>query len=214
MHDGHWQMRLYFVRHGESTANLLREFSNSGWNHPLTKKGVEQARTAARGLAGVKVERVYSSPVMRAAQTAQILAESLQAPLELAEALREWSVGIYEGTTDPAGWELHRQVQDDWFVHHKLDSRMPGGESFLDVRERFVPFVEGLVRTGRNADRNIVLVGHGGLYIAMLPAVFQNVDWSFARQQGFPNTGCALAEARPDGLHCVSWCGVALDPSR
>jgi len=88
-------MRLYFVRHGESTANLLREFSNSGFKHPLTEKGVEQARAVARALSGLQVEQIYSSPVMRAVQTAQILAESLQAPLEVTEALREWNVGIY-----------------------------------------------------------------------------------------------------------------------
>ena len=83
-------MRLYFVRHGESTANLLWEFSNSGFKHPLTEKGIEQARAVARSLSGLQVEQIYSSPVMRAVQTAQILAESLQAPLEITEALREW----------------------------------------------------------------------------------------------------------------------------
>jgi len=206
-------VRLYFLRHGESTANLLREFSNSGWKHPLTEKGIEQAHAAAGGLAGVRVGRVYSSPVQRAVQTAQIVAEGLCAPLEVTEALREWSVGIYEGTTDPAGWDLHRQIQDDWFVHGKLDSRMPGGESFLDIRERFAPFIEGLLRSGGNDERSLVLVGHGGLYIAMLPAIFVNIDWAFARQQGFPNTAYVLAETRPSGLYCLSWCGVPLDPS-
>lgn len=207
-------MKLYFVRHGESTANLAGEFSNTGWKHPLTAKGVEQARAAARGLAGLKLERIYSSPVMRAVQTAQILSGALQAPLEIAEALREWDVGIYEGRTEQAGWELHRQVQDDWFIAQRLDSRMPGGESFLDIRERFVPFVERLVRDGRDAGLNTVLVGHGGLYIAMLPAIFRNVDWAFARQHGFSYTANVLAEPRRDGLYCVSWCGIPLEPPR
>jgi broad specificity phosphatase PhoE len=206
-------MRLYFVRHGESTANLLREFSNSGVKHPLTEKGVEQARAVARGLSGLLVEQIYSSPVMRAVQTAQILAESLQAPLEVTEALREWSVGIYEGTTDPVGWELHRQVQDDWFIHQKFDSRMPGGESFREIQERFIPFIEGLVRNGGNPNRSIVLVGHGGLYVAMLPTIFRNVDSAFARQHGFSYTSYAVAETRSDGLCCSSWCGVSLDAS-
>ncbi len=205
-------MKLYFVRHGESTANLDQEFSNSGWRHPLTKVGVEQARTAANSLSGPQIERIYSSPVMRAVQTAQILAEGLRASLEINEALREWSVGIYEGTAQPAGWELHRQVQDDWFIHGKLDSRMPGGESFCDIRERFAPFVEGLVRKGRSTDQKVVLVGHGGLYMAMLPEIFRNVDWAFARQHGFSYTEYALAEPRAGGLHCVSWCGYPMEP--
>ena len=204
-------MKLYFVRHGESTANLLREFSNSGFRHPLTEAGVEQARIVARRLSGLQVERILSSPVMRAVQTAQILAKVLLAPLQITEALREWSVGIYEGTTDPVGWELHRQVQELWFSHQQFDSRMPGGESFHDIRNRFVPFIEGLVSGGRDSDRNIVLVGHGGLYMAMLPLIFKNVDFAFAYHHGFPYTGYAVAEPRPEGLHCLYWCGASLD---
>jgi broad specificity phosphatase PhoE len=201
-------LRLYFVRHSESTANLRGQFSNSGFRDPLTKKGIEQARATARDLSGLPVVRIYSSPIMRAVQTAQILDKGLHAPLEITEALREWSVGIYEGTSDPAGWELHRQVQDDWFIHGKLDSRMPGGESYRDIQQRFLPFIEGLVQQG--GDQNLVLVGHGGLYLAMLPAILSNVTRAFARQQGFSYAGYAVVETRPEGLWCSSWCGVPL----
>lgn len=203
-------MRLCFVRHGESTANLLREFSNSGFKHPLTEKGIEQTRALALALADLKVDQIYSSPVMRAVQTAQILAESLHAPLEVTGALREWSVGIYEGTTDPAGWELHWQVQEDWFINNKFDSKMPGGESYLEIRERFIPFIEELVQNESCSDRTIVLVAHGGLYLAMLPAILKNVDFALAAQYNFPYTTCIVAETRPDGLICVSWGGVKL----
>ncbi len=204
-------MRLYFVRHGESTANLLLEFSNSGFKHPLTEKGVEQAQAVARSLSGLQVAQIYTSPVMRAVQTAHILAESLQAPLEITEALREWSVGIYEGTTDPVGWKLHDQVYDDWSIDQKFDSKMPGGESLNEIQARFTPFIEGLVKDGRNSNQNIILVGHGGLYQAILPVIFKNVDFAFARQHGFPYTAYAMAETRPDGLYCVSWCGTSLN---
>lgn len=204
-------MRLIFARHGESTANLLREFSNSGDKHPLTARGIEQAHTLADQLSGWQIEQIYASPVGRAVQTAHILADSLPAPLEITPALQEWSVGIYEGTTDPAGWELHQQVQDDWFIQHQFDSKMPGGESFNEIRERFVPFIEGLVQAGRNSNRSILCVAHGGLYMAMLPTILQNVDFTFARQHGFPYTGYVVAESRADGLYCLSWCGVTLD---
>jgi 2,3-bisphosphoglycerate-dependent phosphoglycerate mutase len=204
-------MKLYFVRHGESVANILHEFSNSGVKHPLTEKGVQQAHALADSLSGLRVEQIYSSPVLRAVQTSQILAESLQAPLQITEALREWSVGIYEGTTDPHGWELHLQVQEDWFFHQKLDSKMPEGESFLEIRGRFCPFIDELVRNNQDPDRNIILVGHGGLYLAMLPAIFRNVDYAFARKYGFANTAYAIAETRPDGLYCSAWCGISPD---
>lgn len=203
-------MQLYFVRHGESTANLVHEFANTGFKHPLTENGVAQAHALAQKLSGLHFDIIYTSPVIRAMQTAEILAESLQAPLKVNEALREWSVGIYEGTTDLAGWELHRQVQEDWYIHHKPESKMPGGESWLDIRARFVPFIEGLVQDGQNSDHKILLVAHGGLYLAMLPAILMNVDFSLA-SQGFPYTACTVAETRPSGLYCLSWCDRPLN---
>jgi broad specificity phosphatase PhoE len=204
-------MKLYFVRHGESVANILHEFSNSGLKHPLTEKGVGQAHALAQSLSGLQVEQIYSSPILRAVQTSHILAESLQAPVQITEALREWSVGIYEGTTDPHGWELHRQVTEDWIFHQKLDSKMPGGESFLEMQARFCPFIDELVHDDEDQDRNLILVGHGGLYGTMLPAIFKNVDYAFAWKNGFANTAYAVAETQPDGLYCSEWCGIAPD---
>lgn len=201
-------MRLYFVRHGESEANILMEFSNASNEHPLTANGLEQARAVASSLSGLAVKRVYSSPVLRAAQTAQIIAESLPAPVEYNEALREWSVGTYEGTRDPAGWALHRQVQEDWFWRNRLESKMPGGESFLEIKARFVPFLENLDLQEQVENDCFVLVAHGGLYLAMLPLVLPNIDHNFALEHLFPYTGCVIAEVRADGLWCQSWCGI------
>jgi probable phosphoglycerate mutase len=203
-------MKLYFVRHGESTANLLREFSNHGFKHPLTEKGIAQANQLKESLQSLKFALIYSSPVLRAVQTAQILADHLSAPLQIADSLREWDVGVYEGTTDPQGWELHRQVQEDWFFRKKMDSKMPGGESFNDIRKRFLPFVEKLIHDGQKSEQNILLVAHGGLYVAMLPVIFKNIDFKFAYQHQFPNTAYALGETRADGLYCLAWCGIPL----
>ena len=203
-------MKFHFVRHAESDANLSAEFSNSGNKHPLTAEGMAQVHSLAGRLAGLKVERIYSSPVLRAVQTAQILAESLGAPWETNEALREWSVGIFEGTTDPAGWELHRQVQERWFLHRQFDSRMPGGESFHDIQARFEPFIRGLLAGRLDPGKDIILVAHGGIYAAMLPVTLRNIDFDFVRQHPIPNAGFIVAEARPDGLYCLSWCGIPL----
>jgi probable phosphoglycerate mutase len=189
-------------------ANVLGEFSNTGRIHPLTEKGIEQAQALARELAGLHAERVYASPLQPAHETAEILAEALGAPLTLTEALCEWSVGIYEGTSGPEGWELHRQVRQDW-LEGRLESKMPQGESYLEIRKRFAPFIEGLLREGQGVRRTILLVAHGGLYLAMLPEILANVSPAFAVRQGFPTTSYAVAESRPDGLYCLSWGGVS-----
>jgi 2,3-bisphosphoglycerate-dependent phosphoglycerate mutase len=200
-------MYLYFVRHGESVANREHVFSNEGQKHPLTPAGQQQAHKLAWRLASRPVARVYSSPLVRAVQTAEILAEHLRAPLQISDALREWSVGLLEGTGDEEGWRQHRQVQEDWFIHRRWDSRIPGGESFLDMRARFVPFIEAVTQQGQSTDEHVVLVGHGGLYLAMLPVVLSNVaDDVMGRP--FPHTGYVVAETRAGSLVCVEWCGT------
>jgi probable phosphoglycerate mutase len=203
-------LQLYFVRHGESEANLLREFSNSGIKHPLTEKGIAQAQELAQKLRDIPFAAIYSSPVLRAQQTARIVAEQLGMPVEVTEALREWNVGIYEGTTDPKGWELHRQVQEDWFFHDKPESKMPGGENLIEIKARFVPFIEKLVEEHQDTERNILCVAHGGLYIAMLPLILKNIDHAFANDQGVAHTSPTIAEVRTNGLYCTSWCDMPI----
>lgn len=66
-------MKFYFVRHGESETNVHGIFSNRGYQHPLTKKGIQQAQELVRQLAGASINRIYTSPIMRAVQTAEIL---------------------------------------------------------------------------------------------------------------------------------------------
>jgi bisphosphoglycerate-dependent phosphoglycerate mutase len=67
-------MKLYFVRHGESEANLLHEFSNRGHKHGLTTHGKAQATTLAHRLRGAGVTHLFSSPLLRALETTAILA--------------------------------------------------------------------------------------------------------------------------------------------
>jgi broad specificity phosphatase PhoE len=92
-------------------------------------------------------------------------------------------------------------------MHGHLESKIPGGESFVEIRQRFVPFIEALVAQGGGMDECIALVGHGGLYTAMLPVVLSNVSVDFAFRQPFPHTAYVLGITDADGLHCVEWCG-------
>jgi broad specificity phosphatase PhoE len=66
--------RVYFVRHGQSEANVIHVFSNTGVKHPLTVAGIEQAKALANRLSPEKISAVFSSPLLRATQTAEIKA--------------------------------------------------------------------------------------------------------------------------------------------
>jgi broad specificity phosphatase PhoE len=196
-------MLLYFVRHGESEANVLRMISNRDLKHGLTYKGRQQAAELADNLRGAGAGRIFTSPLLRAVQTAEILSSALDTDYEVTDALREFDCGIAEGRSDPEAWELHRQVMENWLQAGNPAARIDQGESYLDIQDRFVPFVQYLLEEAGSVDS--ILVGHGGLYLCMLPVVLLNVR--AAATLPFPNAAYVLAEGRQQGLVCLEWCG-------
>ncbi len=105
-----------------------------------------------------------------------------------------------------AGRDLKREVEAAWYYQKDYARCLPGGESFLDIRARFVPFVQELVEAYRYSDETMVLVSHGGIFYAMLPEILTNVSWSEMQTRKFSNTGYVVAELQPDAtLMCVEW---------
>jgi broad specificity phosphatase PhoE len=200
-------MRLYFARHGESEANVLRVVSNRGRVHPLTERGREQAERLATLVAG-RVARVFSSPLLRAEQTAAIVAERLGVGYRVEPALAEYDCGILEGRSDEDAWRTHARFFEAWQGGRDRDLAPERGESFEQIRARFAPFVESLARGGVGG--GVLLVGHGGVYRLMLPLVLPNITESLTRERGFPNTAVVVAEGDGAGLRCVEWCGTPI----
>lgn len=205
-------MKLYFTRHGESEANIIRQISNRGYKLGLTEKGCEQASTLAKKLRDNGIIRIYTSPLKRAVETAQILSDWLDVPFETTYALREFDCGIVEDGADVHSWELWHWVWDEWLIHHRLDSKIEGGESYLELQARLYPFVNSLLNSTEQQPGNYVLVGHGGLFSSVLPGLLTNetVVREKIKDLGFSNTAYVLAESRPEGLICLEWCGVII----
>ena len=206
-------MRLYFVRHGQSEANVQRVISNRDVYHPLTELGRQQVETLAQSLAEVTVVAIYSSPIVRATQTAQIVASRLSLPVEIVDALREPDCGIMEGRADEEAWAEHDRVIHDWLVSHRFDSSIEGGESYNDLRARFVPFIDRLVALYGSTEHNILLITHGSLLYLMLPLVLSNVDLPSVHKYPMPNTGVIIVEQQANGLVCLEWCGTSISRS-
>jgi broad specificity phosphatase PhoE len=203
-------MHIYFVRHAQSEANVQRVISNRDLPHHLTDLGRQQAEALAQSLADVPLTAIYSSPIVRAAETAQIVAASKGLPVEMAEALREPDCGIMEGRGDEEAWVEHARATHDWVVERKFDSRIEGGESYNDLRARFVPFVDQVIAEYGRTDHGILLITHGSLLYLMLPLVLTNVDLASVGEYPMPNTGIIVAEEQTNGLVCLKWCGVKL----
>jgi broad specificity phosphatase PhoE len=202
-------MKLYFMRHGESEANVLHEVSNRGHKHGLTLLGRSQAEQLASTLSEIAPSRIFSSPLLRTVQTAEILSAYLSIPFQVTDALREYDCGIIEGRSDAEAWRIWSAgiqacLRGDW------QYRIPEGESLLDIRKRFEPFINLLISTYGATDERIVLVGHGGVYRCMFPLVLSNVDAQFSLTHNIKNTGIIIAESRGDALVCLDWCGTTM----
>jgi broad specificity phosphatase PhoE len=133
-------MRLYFTRHVESEANTLRIISNRDLQHGLTKKGCLQAARLAEKLRGQSITCIYSSPVPRVRETAEILSATLGVPLECVDALREPDCGVLEGRGDEVAWEEHDFWKESWFQGRAQDEEPEGGETCEYVRKRLAEF--------------------------------------------------------------------------
>jgi probable phosphoglycerate mutase len=203
-------MRLYFARHGESEANARHIISNRDVQLGLTPLGKQQAKTLAENLHDISFSAIFCSPVFRARETAEILSSSLHVPYQVTEALREYDCGILEEQSDEESWRLHRDYFESWVLHHNHANKPEGGESFLDIQKRFVPFIQNLIANDEYKKSNLLLIGHGGLFLLMLPVILSNVDHPFATSHGLANAEYVLAGQRGDELVCLQWGQVIL----
>ena len=88
--------RIIAVRHAQGEGNLLREFHGQ-YNSDLTELGLLQAECTAQFLKDVKIDKAYSSDILRARQTSEIIARELGLEIEFNPLLRELNKGILTG---------------------------------------------------------------------------------------------------------------------
>jgi len=139
-------MELILVRHGETSWN--REERVQGISDiELNEQGRKQAVKLAEALKGRPIEAIFSSPLVRALETARIINRYHGLHIQVREELREMDQGIFEGLSfrelmAKEGAFLSRWVKDPASV------TMPGGESLADVQKRAWPVMEEIIREG------------------------------------------------------------------
>ncbi len=181
---------LYLIRHGENPANLTKEFSYKLVDYSLTPKGVLQAQQTAEYFKKKPGDAIYSSPLKRAQETAEPIAQVINSPVTLIEEFREVNVGDLEKSKPTLeNWEFHDQVLRDW-LHGHPERSFPNGENYLTLIDRIQ---RGLLKTVTGRDRHhIVIVAHGGTIAA---AVHHLCPDDIKKGQGYgPMGNCAITE--------------------
>lgn len=134
--------KLYFVRHGQSEANLAGYFAGHYDSH-LTELGHKQAERTANFVKQVDFTAVYSSDLARAAATGQAIADCKGLVLQKTDRLREINAGEWEH--QPFAALLPREDYAVWMRHIGL-SACTGGESVQQLQQRIKAAVEDIVR--------------------------------------------------------------------
>jgi probable phosphoglycerate mutase len=202
-------MAILITRHGESEANTGRIISNRNLPHPLTKRGLSQALRLAESLNKREVRKVFTSPILRAKETGTIIAESLGVPLIISPALREFDCGEMEGRGDEAAWAAHHAVTQAWDEDRDYEASIPpDGESFNDMKARFLPFLGEIITENASRSDDVLLVSHGGMLHQMLPLVLTNVDRAFIQQHPLGNCALVVTLTQNSDLVCSEWAGI------
>lgn len=145
-------MRIYLIRHGRQNSPLCNV------NVPLSDAGRRQAELLGERLKKESIDAVWSSDLIRACETADIINEKIQAPRIIREGLREISFGELEGLSDDVIMERYA----DFFAARatmKEDLPYPGGENAADVIRRAVPVMDEIAKSGAET---VAVVTHGG----------------------------------------------------
>jgi len=167
---------VYWVRHGENTANLSRRFSYRVFDGDLTDRGVAQAQELTRALRvnGRHYGLLVCSPLRRAQQTARIVSAGLGLPIEAElEDLREVNVGDLDGRNDEAAWDVYGAVLERWRSGH-LETRFPGGESGGELAARMERALQTVA--GRAGSSGAVIIAHGANIRAAIPTLTGQPD--------------------------------------
>jgi broad specificity phosphatase PhoE len=203
-------LKIWFVRHAESEANVQHIYANKGCSFPLTTNGVQQTQTLARLLFSTQVRAVYTSPLLRATQTAEEICKVKKMGMQIAPELSEYSMGIYEGTSSlpgTLGAISDAESKKQWFEHNDFDARSPGGESLNDMKCRFPSFVKRTIEHCDGKPGILLMITHGGILSAMLPFVFENLSFNFVQSRPIEHLSIIKGELRNSRLVCVEYNG-------
>ncbi|RDI65177.1 bifunctional RNase H/acid phosphatase [Nocardia pseudobrasiliensis] len=186
--------RMLLLRHGQTELSVHRRYSGRG-NPPLTALGREQAARAAKYLAAKGgIAAVVSSPLGRAQETAEAVAQALDVPVRVLNGLIETDFGAWEGLTFSEAAQQDPELHARWLSDSSLPA--PGGESFDQVRER----IEGVRRdlVGLYPGQNIVVVSHVTPIKTLLQLAL-GVGPSLLYRLHLDLASLSIAEFYPDG---------------
>ncbi len=152
---------LYIMRHGKTDWNEKHRLQGRT-DIPLNQQGREMAERAREEYADVHFDVCYSSPLIRARETAEIVLRGRNIPIITDDRLMEMSFGVCEGT-ESCFQDPESPVRELFLAPEKYVRPVEGGESFEQLFARTGEFLREVVRPLLDQGKDILIVGHGAM---------------------------------------------------
>ncbi|MDH7508515.1 MAG: histidine phosphatase family protein [Methanomassiliicoccales archaeon] len=179
-------MDLILVRHGETDWNRNLVFRGR-IDVPLNETGLAQAAATAEVLKNRAISFVYSSPLLRAMKTAEIIARPHSLAVIADEDLIDIDYGLLQGLSEDEARMRYPELIEEWNSHPEK-VRFPGGEGIADVWNRIQDF---LGRIFALAERETVLVVSHRIPIKLISLALLGVD--LAEMNAIKHDTCAIS---------------------
>jgi len=197
--------RIYIVRHGETDWNKHRKYQGQT-DVPLNEEGRRQAEALAVALKGsLPFDRIVSSDLHRAVETAEIMTRGFDTPVQTDEAFREINFGDWEGLDMKAIDERWPGRMQEWFTKGVLN--VPGGETEEQLFER----VWGGFRywADKTDYQKMAIVCHGGTSSVLICSVNGRPPQEMSRYL-LKNAGLCIVAVEAPGRYAIEHLGDLL----
>ncbi len=170
------------TRHGKTAWNAEGRFLGRT-DIPLSPEGVQELSNFHLP-EGVRLDRIVSSPLLRAQQTAEIFANRFAVPREIHQGLQEKQLGDIEGLQHAEVEQLYPQQWNAWKEGERaaLEARYPGAETESEVIQRLQATIQEL--ESRAEQETILLVTHAGVLRALRYLLGESPDSLFTSSSG------------------------------
>jgi broad specificity phosphatase PhoE len=149
-------MNLYMVRHGQTAASRENRFSGSS-DPPLTAVGEAMAQAFAQAYMSLTWEAIYTSPLLRARQTADAVSRLTAVQATIEDGLKEIDYGEWEGLRQDEVKQRWPEAFEYW-ADDVASRATPGGETAFHVAARAMRVVEAI--RSRHQQGNVLIVSH------------------------------------------------------
>ncbi len=186
---------LILVRHGQSEANLDKCFAGQT-NPDLTQMGHEQAEALSTWIIeNFKIDKIYSSDLIRAYNTAKPTSEKIDVPITKSKALREINAGYWQGKTFDYIIDKFPVEYSVW-LNNIGNAVCSGGESVEELLHRVLSALKKIVK--ENPDKTVLVVTHA-TPIRVIQSYYENGSIEFMHNTPWvPNTSVTVCECEEE----------------